>query len=215
MTTRRAGNDGQRGFTLIELLVVSGIIGLIGAIAIPALLRAKITANETAIIGSMRAVNSAQAAYASSASNGGYATDFTILTRSCPGGNQGFLSPDLAGDPAQKTGYFDFARARRHRRRADRLQRRGDGPQLLSVRRADYGPADRPPGLRVHQPRRHLLRSERRRSDRSPDAAGWQRNPDSIAKLHGPLGPFRGRFHEYSGPLHAVAQPILQQTRRW
>ena len=53
MTTRRASNDGQRGFTLIELLVVSGIIGLIGAIAIPALLRAKITANETAIIGSM------------------------------------------------------------------------------------------------------------------------------------------------------------------
>jgi prepilin-type N-terminal cleavage/methylation domain-containing protein len=106
MTTRRAGNDGQRGFTLIELLVVSGIIGLIGAIAIPALLRAKITANETAIIGSMRAVNSAQAAYASAASNGGYATDFTILTRSCPGGNQGFLSPDLAGDPAQKTGYL-------------------------------------------------------------------------------------------------------------
>jgi len=106
MTTRRAGSDGQRGFTLIELLVVSGIIGLIGAIAIPALLRAKITANETAIIGSMRAVNSAQAAYASAASNGGYATDFTILTRSCPGGNQGFLSPDLAGDPAQKTGYL-------------------------------------------------------------------------------------------------------------
>ena len=93
------------GFTLIELLVVIAVIGIVCAITIPALLRAKITGNETAVLGSMRAVNSAQAAYAGAAANGSYAPSFTVLIRACPGSNQGFISPDLAGDPAVKSGY--------------------------------------------------------------------------------------------------------------
>jgi prepilin-type N-terminal cleavage/methylation domain-containing protein len=83
-----------KGFTLIELLIVVAIIGIIAAIAIPSLLRARIAANEAAAIGDVRTVVTAEHSYA--ASNGSFYGQMSCLG-----------TPPGCGFSAQTTPFVD------------------------------------------------------------------------------------------------------------
>ncbi len=69
----------QKGFSLIELLIVVAIILIIAAVAIPSLTRARIAANESSAVSSIRQIKTAEVSYYTAFPTVGYATVLSNL----------------------------------------------------------------------------------------------------------------------------------------
>jgi len=96
-----------KGFSLIELLIVVAIILVIAAIAVPSFLRSRIVANESAAVGSLRTLNTAQISYESAYPTVGYAATLGALagTSCAPPSSGGACLIDTALAGGVRSGY--------------------------------------------------------------------------------------------------------------
>lgn len=98
----RTGRAKGAGFTLIEILIVMAIIAVLATVSIAALLRARLTANETGAIASLKAIMAGCQLYSLRQEEHVYPNALAELTT--PATDPPYLDTALAG--GEKQGYL-------------------------------------------------------------------------------------------------------------
>jgi len=102
----------QNGFSLIELLIVVAIILIIAAIAIPSLLRARMAANESSAVASVRTINTGMVTYNATYPTVGFAATLAALgpnANPCVATSTNACLIDSVLSSGTKSGYTFFA----------------------------------------------------------------------------------------------------------
>ncbi len=108
----------QKGFTLVEIMIVVAIIGLLAAIAIPNLLRSRLTSNEGSMKLDMRAFSTANQAFYAAQNPPQYAANIAALqaapayldaTWGTAAGKHGFLQAYAGGGAGNPNTYSMLA----------------------------------------------------------------------------------------------------------
>ena len=87
----------RKGFTLVEIMIVVAILVTLAVIAIPGFLRARVIANESSAIGSMRTISTGCESYRSMQNPSTYPPDLATLSTE----NPPYIDPTLGGGVKQ------------------------------------------------------------------------------------------------------------------